>query len=76
MIIIIILAVVPMVKLLVIVFTLKCIAALVQPIGDRRYACGVSAMASAVELMLKACGISVMMFVLSIALVGGEVYVG
>lgn len=62
------LSVVPMLKLLVMVFMLKCIAAVTQPASDRRYANGVSAVALAVELMLKACGISVMMFVLSIAL--------
>lgn len=66
--ILIIISVIPMLKLLVMVFMLKCIAALVQPVGDRRYADGVGAMASGIELMLKACGISVMMFVLSVAL--------
>ena len=67
-IIIVILAAIPMIKILVIVFTLRCIAAVVQPVGDRRYADGVAIMASTAELMLKACGISVMMFVISIAI--------
>lgn len=66
--IIVILAAVPMIKILVIVFTLRCIAAVVQPVGDSRYAEGVGIMAETAELMLKACGISVMMFVISIAL--------
>ena len=66
--IIVILAAVPMIKILVIVFTLRCIAAVVQPVGDSRYAEGVGIMAATAELMLKACGISVMMFVISIAL--------
>lgn len=66
--ILIVMSVGPMIKILVIVFTLRCIAAIVQPLGETRYANGVSAVASAVRLMLKACGISVMMFVLSIAL--------
>ena len=66
--IIVILAAIPMIKILVIVFTLRCIAAVVQPVGDRRYADGVAIMASTAELMLKACGISVMMFVISIAI--------
>lgn len=66
--IIVILAAVPMIKILVIVFTLRCISAIVQPVGDRRYADGVGIMASTAELMLRACGISVMMFVISIAL--------
>lgn len=73
---IVILAAFPMVKILVIVLTLRCIAALVQPVGDSRYAEGVSIMASTAELMLRACGISVMMFVISIALmtmsIGGQ----
>ena len=67
-IVIIIMAAVPVLKILVVIFTLKCIAALVQPIGDRRYADGVGIVAETSELMLKACGISVMMFVISIAL--------
>ena len=66
--IIVILAAVPMIKILVIVFTLRCISAIVQPVGDRRYADGVGIMASTAELMLRACGISVMMFVISTAL--------
>lgn len=66
--IIVILAAVPMIKILVIVFTLRCIAAVVQPVGDSRYAEGVGIMAATAELMLKACGISVMMFVISVAL--------
>ncbi len=66
--IIVILAAVPMIKILVIVFTLRCISAIVQPVGDSRYAEGVGIMASTAELMLRACGISVMMFVISIAL--------
>lgn len=65
---IVILAAVPMIKILVIVFTLRCIAALIQPIGDKRYADGVGVMASSIEMMLWACGISAMMFVISIAL--------
>lgn len=65
---VVILAAVPMIKILVIVFTLRCIAALVQPIGDKRYAEGVGVMASSIEMMLWACGISAMMFVISIAL--------
>lgn len=64
----IVLSVVPMMKILVIVFTLKCIAAIVQPIGDKRFANGVSAVSDASALVLRACGISVMMFVLSVAL--------
>lgn len=63
-----ILAAVPMVKILVIMFTLKCIAALIQPIGDKRYADGVAVMAQSVELMLKVCGISVLMCIISIAI--------
>ena len=39
-----------------------------QPIGDKRYADGVGVMASSIEMMLWACGISAMMFVISIAL--------
>ena len=66
--IIVILAAVPMIKILIIVFTLRCIAAVVQPVGDSRYSEGVGIMAATAELMLKACGISVMMFVISIAL--------
>lgn len=66
--IIVILAAVPMIKILVIVFTLRCIYAIVQPVGDSRYAEGVGIMASTAELMLRACGISVMMFVISIAI--------
>lgn len=66
--IIVILAAVPMIKILVIVFTLRCISAIVQPVGDSRYAEGVGIMASTAELMLRACGISVMMFVISIAI--------
>ena len=66
--IIVILAAVPMIKILIIVFTLRCIAAVVQPVGDSRYSEGVGIMAMTAELMLKACGISVMMFVISIAL--------
>ena len=65
---VVILAAVQMIKILVIVFTLRCIAALVQPIGDKRYAEGVGVMASSIEMMLWACGISAMMFVISIAL--------
>lgn len=66
--IIVILAAVPMIKILIIVFTLRCIASVVQPVGDSRYSEGVGIMAATAELMLKACGISVMMFVISIAL--------
>lgn len=66
--IIVIRAAVPMIKILVIVFTLRCISAIVQPVGDSRYAEGVGIMASTAELMLRACGISVMMFVISIAI--------
>jgi stage III sporulation protein AE len=59
---------VPLVKMFVVMILLKAIAALVQPMGERRYAAGVSSMAETVELMLKATGISVMMFVLSVAI--------
>ena len=65
---IVILAAVPMIKIIVIMFILRFIAAVVQPVGDKRYAEAAGIMAETVELMLRACGISVMMFIISIAL--------
>lgn len=57
-----------MIKIIVIMFILRFIAAVVQPVGDKRYAEAAGIMAETVELMLRACGISVMMFIISIAL--------
>lgn len=67
-IVLVVIAIVPMIKLMVVMFTLKCIAALMQPVGDTRYAKSTAAMADTVELCLRCCGISVLMFVISIAL--------
>ncbi len=67
-IVVIIIVAVPMIKIIVIIFTLRCIAALVQPACDKRFSDGISIMAGTVELMLGACGVSVMMFIISIAL--------
>ena len=51
---IVILAAVPMIKIIVIMFILRFIAAVVQPVGDKRYAEAAGIMAETVELMLRA----------------------
>lgn len=67
-IVIIVMAILPMAKIMIIMLTLKCIAALIQPVGDPRFAKGVTAVANTVELCMKVCSVCVLMFVISIAI--------
>ncbi|MGN0394549.1 MAG: stage III sporulation protein AE [Coprococcus sp.] len=68
-IVVIVIAVIPAVKIFVVFMGLKVIAALVQPIGDKRFSEGVSSMAVTIELMFKASGIAILMFIISITAV-------
>ena len=67
---VIIISMLPVIKLLVILISLKVVAALVQPFSDKRYSEGVDIMAQTAALMLKATMTAVLMFVISIALMG------
>lgn len=63
---IIVIALIPAVKIFLMFMGLKAIAALVQPMGDKRFSEGVASMAEAIELLFKTSGIAVLMFIISI----------
>lgn len=64
--IVVIITVVPAVKIFLLFLGLKAIAALVQPLGDKRFSEGVSSMAESIELLFKLSGMSILMFIISI----------
>lgn len=63
---VIVIALIPSVKIFLMFMGLKAIAALVQPMGDKRFSEGVASMAEAIELLFKTSGIAVLMFIISI----------
>lgn len=66
--ILIVISILPVVKIGVILLSLKVVSALVQPLGDKRFSEGVHAMALTISLMLKGIWIAVLMFVVSITM--------
>lgn len=65
---IIMISMMPVVKMWIIFISLKVVAALVQPLGDKRYSEGVEIMAQTAGIMLKATVTAVLMFIISITL--------
>ncbi len=61
-----VLALIPAAKIFIVLMGLKIIAALVEPMGDKRFSEGVSSMAGTIELMFKASGMAILMFIVSI----------
>ncbi|MBQ8318545.1 MAG: stage III sporulation protein AE [Lachnospiraceae bacterium] len=59
----------PIIKLLVIMLTVRITSAMIQPIGERRYVEGVEALARGNQLLLQTIFSSVVLFMLTIAIV-------
>jgi hypothetical protein len=66
--IILVVSVAPVIKIWCIYISLRLVAALVQPVGDKRYSEAVNIMAGTIELILKGCGTAVLMFIISVML--------
>lgn len=62
-------ALIPVVKVILILFTIKLTGALIQPVGDKRYISGFDALGQGITLLLQAVGASVVMFMLTIAII-------
>lgn len=58
----------PLIQLLTAVFMYKLMEALIQPISDKRLVACVHAVGEGVMMLLKACGIVILLFVLSLAM--------
>ncbi len=61
---------IPIVKLVIIMFTVRVTAVMIQPIGEKRYVEGVEALARGNQMLLQALFSSVVLFMLTIAIVG------
>lgn len=60
---------IPVIKTLLLFVIVRITAALVQPVGDKRYSDGIDALAQGLNMLLQALACSVVIFVLSIAIV-------
>lgn len=65
---VIIISMVPVIKMWIIFISLKVVAALVQPLGDKRFSEGVDIMAKTADIMLKSVLTSVLMYLISVTL--------
>ena len=68
-IILLIVVLIPVIKMVIMMIMTKFTAALVQPVGDKRYAAGIEALSEGCKLLLTALGSAVVIFMLSIALI-------
>lgn len=59
---------VPIIKMFLLMFTVKLTGALIQPVGERRYVDGAETLAGGMGLLLQTLGSSVVLFVLTIAI--------
>ena len=64
-----VLALIPLVEFLILAFLYQLVAALVQPVPDRRITTCISGVSSGYQLMVKVIASTTLLFVLSIALV-------
>lgn len=64
-----VLALIPLVEFLILAFLYQLVAALVQPVSDRRITTCISGVSSGYQLMVKVIASTTLLFVLSIALV-------
>ena len=58
----------PIIKTFLIMLTVKIVAAMVQPVAEKRYINGIETLSQGVALLLQALGSSVVLFVLTIAI--------
>lgn len=59
----------PIIKLLIIMLVIKITGAMIQPVGDKRYIAGFDAMGKGIGLLMQVISSSVVMFMLTIAIV-------
>lgn len=59
---------IPVIKTFLIMFTVKLTGAMIQPIGEKRYVSGVEALSGGMGLLLQTIGSSVVLFMLTIAI--------
>lgn len=64
-----VLALIPLVEFLILAFLYQLVAALVQPVSDRRITTCIAGVSSGYQLMVKVIASTTLLFVLSIALV-------
>lgn len=58
----------PIIKTFLIMLTVKLVAAIVQPVSEKRYVSGIETLSQGISLLLQALGSSVVLFVLTIAI--------
>ncbi len=58
----------PIIKTFLIMVTIKLVAAIVQPVSEKRYVSGIETLSQGIGLLLQALGSSVVLFVLTIAI--------
>lgn len=67
---------IPLVKLFLIMFTIRITSALIQPMGDKRYVDGTSAMAQGISLLMQALASSLVLFTVTLALMAAATNTG
>lgn len=62
---------IPLVQLFLLMFTVRITTALIQPMGDRRYVDGTSALAGGIGMLMQALASALVLFVVTLAIMAG-----
>ena len=62
---------IPLVQLFLIMFTVRITTALIQPMGDRRFVDGTTALAKGIAMLMQALASSLVLFVITLAIMAG-----
>lgn len=63
--------VIPVIKLFLLMFTVRITTALIQPMGDRRYVDGTTALANGIGMLMQALASALVLFIITLAIMSG-----
>lgn len=66
----------PLIKLFLLMFTVRITSALIQPMGDKRYVDGTSALSQGISLLMQALASSLVLFIITLALMAAATNTG
>ena len=67
---------IPLIKLFLLMFTVRITSALIQPMGDKRYVDGTSALSQGSSLLMQALASSLVLFIITLALMAAATNTG
>lgn len=62
---------IPIIKLFLLMFTVRITTALIQPMGDKRYVDGTTALANGIGMLMQALASALVLFIITLAIMSG-----